>query len=120
MIYPIKKVSSIIITSTDVVSLMLSCSYFLYDSIFSPHHFVDHIHIALDNAHNLHGHIFIRIVRARFAQHSIVLHLDSHVGGLQQLLSGDTRQDEVARFHGLRALGGRANTHRCNGCPMDK
>lgn len=34
---------------------------------FSPHHLVDHTHVALDNLHNFGGDIFIRIVWNRSA-----------------------------------------------------
>ena len=44
-----------------------------------------------------------------------MLHVNGHGGGVQQLIGGDARQDEVAGFQGLGALGGGADAHGGDG-----
>ena len=51
--------------------------------IFSPHHFIDHASIALDDFHDFIRHVFIHIVRHRNAQITIPVHLDRHIHSLQ-------------------------------------
>ena len=53
--------------------------------IFSPHHFIDHASIALDDFHDFIRHVLIHIVRYRNAQITIPVHLDRHIHSLQQI-----------------------------------
>ena len=79
--------------------------------VFSPHHFIDYIHISLNDANHLHGHSLIHIVGAGLTQDPLLLHLDCHIGGVKQLPRGDASQNKVPGFQCLGALGGGADTH---------
>ena len=86
----------------------------LTSSIFTPHHLVNHAHIALDDLDHLGGHI-LHIVGHGNADVAIVVH--GH-GGFHRLLhaaGGDTRQNEAALVQRLGALGGSADAHRREG-----
>ena len=50
--------------------------------ILTPNELIDNVHIALDDANNLHGYGFIRIIRAGLAENAFVLHLDRHIGSI--------------------------------------
>ena len=85
------------------------------ESVFSPHHLIDHVDISLNDANHLHGHGLVHIIRAGLAQNTLLLHLDCHIGGVEQFPGGNASQDEVAGFQCLGALGGGADAHGGNG-----
>lgn len=65
-------------------------------SVLSPHHLVNHAGIALDDLYNLIGHVLIYIIRHRDTKVTVLVHLDSNVHCLQQMIAVDTGEDEVA------------------------
>lgn len=83
--------------------------------ILPPHHFVDDIHIALNDANHLHGNGLVHIVGTGLAQHALSLHLDRHIGGVEKLTGGNAGKNEVAGFQCLGALGAGADAHSGDG-----
>ena len=83
--------------------------------VFSPHHFIDYIHIPLNDANHLHGRSLIHIVGAGLAQNTLLLHLNRHIGGVEQFPGGNASQNEVAGFQCLGTLGGGADAHSGDG-----
>ena len=86
-----------------------------HSSVLPPHHLINQVYIPLNDANHLHGHGFIHIVGAGLAQNALLLHFDSHFGGVEQLPGGNARQDEVTGLQRLGALGGGADAHSGNG-----
>ena len=79
--------------------------------VLPPHHFIDDIHIALNDAHDLHGNGFVHIVGTGLAQHTLSFHLDRHIGGVEKLTGGNAGQNEVAGFQRLGTFGAGADAH---------
>lgn len=67
----------------------------MHISVFSPHHLIDHASVALNDFDDLIGHVLIHIIRHRDAQITVLVHLDCHVHGLQQVVAVDAGEDEV-------------------------
>ena len=84
------------------------------ESVLSPHHLIYYIYITLNDANHLHRYGLIYIVGARVAQNVLLLHLDSHIGGVEQLPGSDAGKNEVAGFQCLRTLGAGTDTHGSN------
>lgn len=69
--------------------------------VFSPHHLINHVDISLNDANHLHGHGLVHVVGTGLAQNALLLHLNGHIGGVEQLPGGNTSQNEVAGFQCL-------------------
>lgn len=104
---------NILDSSKDIVLLLYSLCVF--KSVLPPYHFIDHVHIPLNDTNHLHGHGLVYIVGAGLAQNALLLHLDCHIGGVEQLPGGDAGQNEVTGFQRLGALGGGTDAHGGDG-----
>lgn len=82
-----------------------------YLSILSPHHLADHAGVALDDLYHLVGHVFIHIVRHGNTEITVLVHLNGHIHRLQQMVTVDTGQDEIALVQRLGALCAGADAH---------
>ena len=76
-----------------------------HDLEFTPHHFVNHTRVTLNDFHHLGRHVLIGINRHRNAMVSITVHLHCGVNGLQQRLLINTCKDEARLVESLRTLG---------------
>ena len=85
------------------------------ESVFSPHHLINYIHISLNDANHLHGHGLVHIIGAGLAQNTLLLHLNGHIGGIEQFPSGDAGKDKVTSFQCLGAFRAGADTHGSDG-----
>ena len=57
--------------------------------VFPPNHFIDDARVALNDSHNLHGHVFGGTIGHRRTKIAISLHANRHINGLQKLLGID-------------------------------
>lgn len=58
-------------------------------SVLPPNHFIDDARVAMNDSHNLHGHVFGGIIGHRRTKIAISLHANRHINGLQKLLGID-------------------------------
>ena len=84
----------------------------LIGSLLPPHEAIHDAGIALNNPHDLCGHVLGGIIRHGSAEFAVLLHLHCQINGLQELLRVDARQDKAALVQCLRPLGGGADAHR--------
>ena len=68
-----------------------------YGSILPPNELIHDIHIALNDAYNLHRNGLVRVIGTGLAKNAFVLHLNRHIGSVQQFLGRDTSKDEVSQ-----------------------
>ena len=80
-----------------------------FESVLPPHHLIDHASVALDDLDHLVGHILIHIIRHRDTQITVLVHLDCHIHGLQQMVAVDACQDEVTLVQCFGAFGAGAD-----------
>lgn len=83
----------------------------LIGSLLPPHEAIHDAGIALNNPHDLCGHVLGGIIRHGGAEFAVFLHLHRQVDGLQQLLRMDAGEDKAALVQCLRPLGGGADAH---------
>ena len=84
----------------------------LIGSLLPPHEAIHDAGIALNNPHDLCGHVLGGIIRHGSAEFAVFLHLHRQIDGLQQLLRMDAGEDKAALVQCLRPLGGGADAHR--------
>ena len=77
--------------------------------LFSPDHFVDDAHVALDDFYYFGADVFINVVGDGDAVVAIFAELDGGVNGLQKALGVDAGYDEVPLVDGFGTLGGGAD-----------
>ena len=76
-----------------------------------PHHLIHHPHIALDDADDFRGDVFVHIVGDGDAGQAVADQGDRHIHALQQSDSVDAAKHEAAFVKSLRALGRGADAH---------
>ena len=74
-----------------------------------PDHFVDNAHIALDDADNLRGDVFVHVVGDGDAGEAVADEGDGDVNTLQEALGVNAGEDEAAFIQGLGTLGAGAD-----------
>ena len=83
--------------------------------VFSPHHLINYVYIALNDANYLHGYGLVHIIRAGLAQNALLLHLDCHIGSVEKLTSSNASQNKVTSLQRLRAFRTGADAHSGDG-----
>ena len=75
----------------------------------SPDHFVHHADVALDDADDFGGDVFVDIVGDGDARETIADEGDGDVNALQKALGVNAAEDEATLVEGFGALGGGAD-----------
>lgn len=74
-----------------------------------PHHLIDDADVALDDADDFGGDVFVDVVGHGDAGEAVADKGDGHVDALQQAFGVDAAQHEAALVEGLGALSGGAD-----------
>ena len=82
---------------------------------FTPHHFVDHARVGLDDLDHLGGHVLLDIGGHGDAVVAVLCHGDGGGDGVQQVLLVDAREDKARLIQCLGALGRGADADRREG-----
>lgn len=89
-------------------------------SVLPPNHFIDDARVAMNDSHNLHGHVFSSVTRYRCAKAFRPLLRDGHFYRLKEGLHVDSSQHEASGVQRLGALGEVRMLTAGKGLPTDR